>query len=938
MVEFVADIQEVGILQELAEQAALNRESLREQFGDLFAGLDTPWDEVLAALDWTGRIFDRFAPRPVPASFVTRVAGNAPRQHLRAMLAETRSGLARLEREHEFLEGLFQEGSLRIDGTSLPEASFTSTATWAKERLERLHELDDWLEYLQVEHDLEFAGLSPFRRAIEDQRISPDQWLPALQKRLFLLWLDEIHRDDPALAGFRGTRHEEVVTKFRQLDQQLIDSTVGRIRERLVASHPSFDAAPGARSEPGILLYEQNKKKRHKPLRRLFAEIPNLLPALKPCLLMSPLSVSQYLPADLYRFDTVIFDEASQVRPQDAIGAIMRAHQVIVVGDPKQLPPTAFFATSTDDLAEDEEDDQGVFESILDDCLAHGMAMRMLRWHYRSRHEHLIAFSNPFFYEDQLITFPSADLHEPRQGVKLVHVPDGIYDRGKGRHNRIEARRVADEVFRVLKETPDRSLGVVAFSEAQSLAILEELEARRRKDPTLEPLLSEDRPEPFFVKPLEQVQGDERDVMFLSVGYGKDATGRLSMVFGPLNRAGGERRLNVAVTRAREQVIVISSITAADIDLNRTRSVGVHLLKAYLDFAERGPIALAAQTAGDEEDYGSPFEEAVGEALIRRGFDVRRQVGCSGYRIDLAVVDREQPGRFLLGIECDGATYHSSKTARDRDRLRQAVLERLGWRIHRIWSTDWVKDSGRELQRVLDAIERAQAQTPGAGVSSSYSPPAEEELTEDDWVEPAVADALPATDTAASSGLSVPPYQYANLGDNWRWGEFHESPFKPIVDAVVTCVKLEGPIHEAALASRVATSWWLQRVGKRVGERIRAALVKAERDRRIVRRGEFLWPPGLTAAPVRGPAVDGTVRPIGEVPIEEIAAAAVLCTKSAFALPKEELILCIARMLGYQRNGPNVLERISRGIDSAVEARQLSSVGGQISVTIPTRT
>ena len=389
---------------------------------------------------------------------------------------------------------------------------------------------------------------------------------------------------------------------------------------------------------------------------------------------MSPLSVSTYLTKGSVHFDVVIFDEASQIFPQDAVGAIYRAKQLIVVGDSKQMPPSNFFNASIDDDDMDEEtEDVTNFDSILDLCSTSMRQLRLL-WHYRSRYEQLIAFSNKNFYDNQLITFPSTKTDAKWIGVDYYHC---------------------------------ESLGVVAFSVAQQELIDDLLTARRQTRPEMEPFFRDTENEPFFIKNLETVQGDERDTIIFSVAYGKDAKGRLLLNFGPLNRAGGERRLNVAVTRAKSNVQLVSSMHYTDIDLKRTNSEGVRLLREYLDYAENGDKALERSISVPSDDqFDSDFEMEVCEFLRSNGFSVDSQVGCSGFRIDLGL-RMPDSSDYVLAIECDGATYHSSKNARDRDRLRQQILERMGWKFHRVWSTDWFRNRAEEERRLLEAATKA---------------------------------------------------------------------------------------------------------------------------------------------------------------------------------------------------------------------------------------
>jgi superfamily I DNA and/or RNA helicase/very-short-patch-repair endonuclease len=435
---------------------------------------------------------------------------------------------------------------------------------------------------------------------------------------------------------------------------------------------------------------------------------------------MSPLSVAQYLDAAHSNFDVVVFDEASQIPVWDAVGAIARGKQLIVVGDPKQLPPTNFFnrADDAEDTALGNEEDAPVqdLESILDECLGAGLPTIRLEWHYRSRYESLITFSNHRYYDCRLITFPSPVTNDLAVKLNLV---GGIYDRGATRTNRTEADAIVKEIVEHFSDESRRKLtmGVVTFNQPQQRLIETLLDEELRKHPEIEHRIAEHGSERLFVKNLENVQGDERDLILFSIAYGKDAAGKMAMNFGPINQEGGQRRLNVAITRARTGVTIYSSIHPDDIDLSKTRSAGVTDLKNYLEFAIRGPCAIVEQALPTGLEPESPLEVEVIRALRSKGWTVHPQVGCSGYRIDMAVVHPQERGKYLLGIECDGATYHSLSTARDRDRLRQFVLEGLGWTLHRVWSTDWWNDPERESEKLETSLNKQLA----ASLKSSAS-------------------------------------------------------------------------------------------------------------------------------------------------------------------------------------------------------------------------
>jgi very-short-patch-repair endonuclease len=600
-----------------------------------------------------------------------------------------------------------------IDKLSLGDLS-----NWLRQQNLQLHALQEWIEFRDVERCLDECGVRVIIDELLGRQLTKDELQKAFLARFYRQWLDAAYWSDAVLKNFRVSDHESILESFRALDRDSIDGAYKRIRTKLLQDpdrpHSGMLNAPPS-SELGILLRESARKRPKLPLRQLFRKIPLILRRLKPCLMMSPLAVSTFLDTPDLEFDVVIFDEASQVRPYDAIGAIYRGKQLIVAGDQKQLPPTSFFdrLDSDADLDESsgEEEEEvtkiGEYESILDVCCSLGMPRKRLRWHYRSRRESLISFSNRFFYDSELITFPSVlDVHGS-SAVTCHFVENGRWVPGQsGGFNPIEAKETAAVIVKHFESFPDRSLGVITLNQRQQFAVMDELDKIRRTRPDLAEFFSESRREPFFVKNLENVQGDERDHIILGVAYGFDSQGKFAMRFGPLNQQGGERRLNVAVTRARYATVVVTSIRAEQIDLSRTKARGAMLMRSYLDFASHGIDAInAAVEEASDAKPDSEFEAEVERTLSAQGFNVRRQIGCSGFRIDLAIVHPERPGRFVLGIECDGATYHSSATARDRDRLRQEVLEGLGWRICRVWSTDWIRSPDRQIERIVAAYK-----------------------------------------------------------------------------------------------------------------------------------------------------------------------------------------------------------------------------------------
>lgn len=585
------------------------------------------------------------------------------------------------------------------DAAGLPSRVRAIVDRWVASR----RSLKLWCRWRQLRDQALAEGLGKVIGALEDGRVSSKELDAYAEYSYQTWWLKAMIDREPILRNFSSADHDRKIHEFQQTDGRFQKLTEQYIAAVLAGKVPRPQAGQRPDSEMALVLRELAKQRAHLPVRQLVHRIPNLLPRLKPCLLMSPLSVAQYLDAAHSNFDIVVFDEASQIPVWDAVGAIARGEQLVVVGDPKQLPPTNFFnrADDAEDTALGNEEDAPVqdLESILDECLGAGLPTLGLEWHYRSRHESLITFSNHRYYDSRLITFPSAVTDD--LAVKLNFVA-GVYDRGATRTNRGEAEAIVKEILAHFSDEArcGLTMGVVTFNQTQQRLIETLLDEELRKNPELEQRIAEHGSERLFIKNLENVQGDERDLILFSITYGKDAAGRMPMNFGPLNQDGGQRRLNVAITRARVGVTIFSSIRPEDIDLSKTRAAGVTDLKHYLEFAAKGLRAIVEQTVPTGLEPESPLEVEVIRALRDKGWSVHPQVGCSGYRVDMGVVHPNEPGRYLLGVECDGATYHSLPTARDRDRLRQIVLEGLGWTLHRIWSTDWWNDPEREFQKL----------------------------------------------------------------------------------------------------------------------------------------------------------------------------------------------------------------------------------------------
>ncbi len=555
--------------------------------------------------------------------------------------------------------------------------------------------LPNWCMYKKTANELSALGLTFITDSLESGKLKIENVLSGFEKNVYKNFLEINIPADPALSRMTAGTLEETVEKFRAAWEEYARLTRLEIRRTLISRLPQEGEEGSLAVELSIFHRLTKSNLRGTGIRGLFTEVPTLSSVIAPCLLMSPTTVAQYLQPQANKFDLVIFDEASQMSTAEAIGSIARAKCAIVVGDPKQLPPTAFFRTAYVDEENLENED---LESVLDDCLALGMPEKHLLWHYRSKHESLIAFSNSMYYDNKLCTFPSPDAMESK--VRLVEV-DGTYDRGFTKRNRKEAEALVKEVVRRLSdpELSRSSIGIVTFSSAQQ----EDIERLLQKELTARKLdgAAYDREEPLFVKNLENVQGDERDVILFSVCYGPDKTGRVSLNFGPLNQAGGWRRLNVAVSRAREEMVIFSTITAAMINLQKTSSKGVAGLKAFLEFAERGKTTLAMNASSVKG--GAGIGKFIAAELKSYGYDCRCDVGVSEFKIDVAVVDPKDRHRFLLAVICDGTDTFSVK---DRNVLQIQTLKRGNWNVVRVNCVNYYSNPKREIKRIKDVLDR----------------------------------------------------------------------------------------------------------------------------------------------------------------------------------------------------------------------------------------
>jgi hypothetical protein len=785
----------------------------------------------------------------------------------------------------------------------------------------------DWVELqesLRAARDQAVDGFA--ERALAEGLTLAD--LPHILRRTTLeTWQDRIEAERPALSRFDPAAHERLMTQFSRLDRRRLRLARVRLRHMLSKRRPDTSWAAGKGSELELLQRQVRRKRGHLSVRQLFQKVPQALTRLKPCLFMSPLTVAQFTDPTLHRFDVLLFDEASQIAPADALGAIARAERVVVVGDSRQLPPTTFFKAVVASEAEDLEGESGPdLESILDECVARGVERQMLRWHYRSRHESLIAFSNREFYGKRLCTFPSPHDGDGELGLELHRVEGAVYDRGKTGKNLVEADAVADAVIEHLRRWPERSLGVGAFSQPQQEAIQDAIELRCRGDVDLERLISADRPEHVFVKNLENLQGDERDVILISIGYGPNAEGKLSLNFGPLNQAGGERRLNVLVTRARERCVVFCSFAPESLDLSRTQSAGVRLLRAYLELAAtyRLPVRQGAEASGLAR---VSLPEALQHELEEAGLRVVRDLGDSDVKLDLAVRG-EGEASFDLGILLDGPRYAGFPEASDRDRLLPAALRRLGWRLTRVWGLDLHRRRGEALGKVLREVAEAQAEAKAEAERRRAEIEARvlaEAHTKAHQAPPSKPPTRRETRKIKLAALetknpthAVTPYQPLVVERRGDPKAFEAVPPDELQAVVAAVVATEGPIHVEEAERRALAHWELTRSGAKARRSVQAAIQAAEERANVRRQGSFLWPQDLTDPPIRDRSQAGP-RDAELIPPEEIAASLLLVVEKELRVPQATLLKQAGKLLGFQRLG----KRLERGFQE-VFLRQLN--------------
>ena len=714
--------------------------------------------------------------------------------------------------------------------------------------------------------------------------------------------LNEMVESNVNLRNFNEEIYNKNIKKFQNIDREILTLNQQRIINILNENKPvvTGKTIPPA-SELGTLMKEINKKKRNIPIRKLLHETCNIISRIKPCFMMSPLSVANFLDSECYKdyFDYVIFDEASQIKTEDVIGIFFRGKNFVIMGDSKQLPPTIFF--DSDDVDEDDDSLYVEIESILKLCRSI-FPDKMLKWHYRSRHESLISVSNYEFYNNNLVVFPSPFSETDDLGLKLEYNPKNCYDRGKSSKNTGEAKDVIDYAINHFeKYGKTKSLGIGTFGIKQKDAILEELEYRLRKNPELEQFFNESGENGFFIKNLENIQGDERDVILISVGYGFDKNGKLSTNFGPLNKNGGERRLNVLITRAREKCVVFCNFLPDDLHVSNSKSRGLKSFKNFLFYAKNKQYPVIMGPTGG--NFDSPFEESVHDYLVDMGYNVEKQVGCAGYKIDLAIVDPDNPDKYVLGIECDGATYHSSASARERDRLRQEILERLGWKFHRIWSTDWFNSRVAAKKRLIDAVDEA--------IKNKDVPAFTEHPTKKPAPKPKPVPAVPDEELFKDYEFFKDYVNLNNYASN-RYGH---------IALIADLIKYEQPIHIDDIYESMKILLNKKKKTKKFKESILELIKINSNNNTIYKKKDHYYHISFY---INKFTPRKRVKPsLNKISDDEIKLALINTLKTQYDTPEEELIKACKKNLGFNKARDNINKRFEKLILELIREKRI---------------
>ena len=910
------------------EQSELNKAiDLPRQLQFLWKNGDCNWTKLIIICNHIiniNREVNKLTDPVSAARWRTNLAGyfgegsSAYLQQQTAILDTYCNSIRDLDKTEKSLEYL-----LKIDFKKLLniETDWLETlAKYTRQWLENIDLLKDLMNWNRLKIEAISDGLGPVVNACENGDIPAVDIFKSYKHGLYKSCINNIIDNSTTLSSFNGKLFDEKIRRFKEISNLFEKLTKEESYAKLSSNIPDFTKEAAQSSEIGILQKAIKNNGRAMSIRKLFDLVPNLLPRLAPCMLMSPISVAQYFDTAEEKFDLLVFDEASQLPTCEAVGAIARAKNVIVVGDPKQMPPTNFFTTNNIDEENIEKED---LESILDDCLALSMPSQHLLWHYRSKHESLIAFSNAKYYNNHLLTFPSID--DIISKVTYVHV-NGIYET-KGR-NKAEAEIIVEEILRRLndKELCKQSIGVVTFNMVQQNLIEDLLNEVFKVRPDLEKAAM-DREEPLFIKNLENVQGDERDVILFSITYGRNEQGKLNMQFGPLNRDGGWRRLNVAVSRARYEMKVFSIMGSADIDLRRTDKKGVLDLKDFLAYAEKGTTALANKaSAGKGKDIS--FSVMLANEIQQHGYRVQTNIGCSTYKIDIGIINPSNSNEYLLGILCDGDNYFKAKTTRDREITQPQVLKSLGWNILKVWSVDWWENQDKCIIDILKVIKEILENGSAEEVVVESIPQKEPEMFLQQAYQPLTNIYNDSKNVYEVCALEI-------ILNNSSEEFLFTSNKKIILDQITRVLHVESPISKNLLCKRVLSAWGIARNGARINSYFDYLFSELRVNQINHSNMTYLWKAGqhpLDEGFYRFSKSESEKRDADDLPPEEIVNVVRKVLVEQISLSRADLIRETAKLFGFSKVGNNVEAAMNSGINLALKIGIAKDQNGRIAV------
>ncbi len=811
----------------------------------------------------------------------------------------------------DFIQQTSTFNELNKNYESLTGIDFQQKENWHNETITQLQNiqthlphLKNWMNYVQLRKQGETLHLQWLINAYENKLCDAANITDYFNYTVHSSIAQRIISQHDSLSLFNVSLFESKIEQYKKIAKDFQYLTIQELRVKLAAQLPNSTAEAMQSSEIGILQRAIKNRGRGLSIRKLFDQIPALLPRIAPCMLMSPISVAQYFDVNTKHFDILIFDEASQLPTCEAVSALARAKQAVIVGDPKQMPPTSFFSTvKLDEENMDVED----LESILDDCLSLSVPSKYLLRHYRSKHESLIAFSNVNYYENKLLTFPSSD--DLNSKVKY-HRISGFYDKGKTRTNKFEADEIVQFIKSHYNDSKKRklSVGVVTFSQTQQNLIEDKLQKLFMSDPKLEEFTNESL-EPLFVKNLENVQGDERDIILFSVCYAPDEEGKMSMNFGPLNRDGGWRRLNVAITRARHEMHIFATLQADQIDLSRTAAEGVAGLKAFMQFAEKGNLSVRPEDVQEVRNK-QHLSESVSKKLQEKGLEVKCNIGTSGFKVDIGIVHPNNAQQYILGIVVDGHYYYNANTTNDREMVMPSVLKALGWNIHRIWTIDWFENSDKIIDTIIERVKQLQTQPEINEVTVA-------ELVVEPAFEPikAMPEELATIDvTSKQTPYSAFALTAASNANSETIYEFQNRNI--IKQQIQSLLDTEAPISKSLLYKKVLQAWNTSRAGAKLDKHLEG-IIKEMNLVQTIHHQAFYWSNNTTLDYYRSNDIEKRI--MEDIAPEEVLVALEEVLKNNLSIEETELLRYLARTFGFAKVGKQIDTILRYVIDTAVQ-------------------